>query len=97
MSGLLIWGKLLQNFFSITAVFDATNFDYIAFSDQDDIWLPNHLSMSIHEINERNVDACSSSVIAFGLIQVLHSTFLSLVTSLILILILNRQVLVLLM
>jgi rhamnosyltransferase len=42
-----------------------TRYDYIAFADQDDIWLDRKLSYGINKILKKNVDAFSSNVSAF--------------------------------
>ena len=40
--------------------------DYIAFCDDDDIWLPNKLEKQIECFHERDVEIISSSLIIFG-------------------------------
>lgn len=57
------FGGAGPNFYRLIKDVDLTKFDYIAFSDQDDIWLPNKLIRAI-EVS-RNVDAYSSNVTAF--------------------------------
>lgn len=39
---------------------------YIAFCDDDDIWLPNKLDVQIKAIEEKRVDIISSALIVFG-------------------------------
>uniref|UniRef100_A4Y8G8 Glycosyl transferase, family 2 n=1 Tax=Shewanella putrefaciens (strain CN-32 / ATCC BAA-453) TaxID=319224 RepID=A4Y8G8_SHEPC len=54
-----------RNFFRLLVDVDFTPFDYVAFADQDDIWLPNKLSSSISEMKATNSDAYSGNVTAF--------------------------------
>lgn len=59
------FGGASQNFFRIVREVDFTEFDYVSFADQDDIWLPNKL-LQAHEVLLRtNSDAYSSNVLAF--------------------------------
>jgi rhamnosyltransferase len=58
-------GSASQNFFRLIRDANVENFDYIAFSDQDDIWLCNKLSNAINYLDNNNVDAYSSNVMAF--------------------------------
>jgi len=54
-----------QNFFRL--ITDATwdDFDYVAFSDQDDIWNTNKLLRAVEQIVSKNLDGYSSDVTAF--------------------------------
>lgn len=54
-----------QNFFRLIRDVDLHNYSYIAFSDQDDVWVSNKLSLAIDAINRFKVDGYSSNVIAF--------------------------------
>lgn len=54
-----------QNFLHLAQTIDLAGFDYVAFSDQDDIWMPDKISRAIAQINMRNADAYSSNVTAF--------------------------------
>lgn len=54
-----------QNFLYLVQITDLTGFDYVAFSDQDDIWMPDKISRAIAQINMKNADAYSSNVTAF--------------------------------
>lgn len=58
-------GSAAQNF--IRLVMDAPwdSFDYVALSDQDDIWLADKLSRAVSRIQDHNLDAYSSDVVAF--------------------------------
>lgn len=58
-------GSAAGNFFRLLIDTDITNTDYIALSDQDDIWLPEKLNKAIQEIKNQCVDAYSSNVKAF--------------------------------
>lgn len=59
------FGSASKNFFRLILDVDFSNYDYIAFSDQDDIWLDNKLESTIHSIKDNNIDGCSSNVLAF--------------------------------
>lgn len=59
------FGSAGSNFFRLLVDVDFTPFDYVAFADQDDIWLPNKLSSSISEMKATNSDAYSGNVTAF--------------------------------
>jgi rhamnosyltransferase len=54
-----------QNFIRLIleAEFDAS--DYVALSDQDDVWLPQKLKRAIAEISSQELDGYSSDVVAF--------------------------------
>ncbi len=52
------------NFFKLIREVDFAPFDYVALSDQDDIWFNNKLLISLEEIN-KGADACSSDIIAY--------------------------------
>ena len=58
-------GGAAANFFRLLLDADYSNADYIALSDQDDIWHSDKLSHAIRELQERNIDAYSSNVTAF--------------------------------
>jgi len=58
-------GNAAQNFFRLIVEQDITHIDYVAFSDQDDIWLPEKLDTAIQAIKHHQVDAYSSNVKAF--------------------------------
>jgi rhamnosyltransferase len=58
-------GSAAQNFFRLLKQQNLKQVDYVAFSDQDDIWLPHKLDTAIKTIRLQNVDAYSSSVKAF--------------------------------
>ena len=54
-----------KNFFRLIRDVDFSYFDYIAFSDQDDIWDSGKLHHAIGTIEKYNLDGYSSDVIAF--------------------------------
>lgn len=57
------YGGAAKNFFHLIRAIDFSSFDYVAFSDQDDLWLCNKLSFSIRNLD--GFDVFSSNVIAF--------------------------------
>jgi rhamnosyltransferase len=58
-------GGAAQNFFRLLREGDFTGCDYIALSDQDDIWLPGKLTRAVERLNETQAQAYSSDVLAF--------------------------------
>lgn len=59
------YGSAGQNFFTLLLDVDFSSYDYIAFSDQDDVWFDNKLERAIKKINDNNADGYSSNVMAF--------------------------------
>jgi len=59
------FGGAAKNFFRLIRDVDFSGYDYIALSDQDDIWLPDKLSIAIRSITDGGLDGYSSNVIAF--------------------------------
>jgi len=59
------YGSAAKNFFSLLRDGQFKAFDYVALSDQDDIWQEDKLSHAVQKIKENNVDAYSSNVTAF--------------------------------
>lgn len=57
------FGGAGKNFFRLLADTDLTCYDYVAFSDQDDIWHEAKLNRAINELQQ--YDCYSSNVIAF--------------------------------
>jgi len=53
------------NFYELISKIDCSDFDYIAFSDQDDIWETQHLISAINACCLRCCDGVSSNVLAF--------------------------------
>ena len=58
-------GSAAANFFRLLRDVDLTHFDYVALSDQDDIWHADKLSYAVQMISTKKVDAYSSNVTAF--------------------------------
>lgn len=61
----LKFGGAAKNFYRLLRDVSFDNYDYVSFSDQDDIWLEDKLSTATKEIKSRNLDAYSSNVTAF--------------------------------
>jgi rhamnosyltransferase len=59
------FGSAAANFFRLLRNVDLTQVDYVALSDQDDIWQEDKLSYAVQKIQEFSVDAYSSNVTAF--------------------------------
>jgi rhamnosyltransferase len=59
------FGSAGQNFFYLLRCVNFLNYDYISFSDQDDLWRPNKLAKAVSEIKKNQVDAYSSNITAF--------------------------------
>ncbi len=59
------FGGAAQNFFRLIRDVNFEGFEYVAFADQDDIWLPNKLIRAVSCMTERNTQGYSSDVIAF--------------------------------
>lgn len=54
-----------QNFFNLIKHVDISTFDYIGFSDQDDIWQPNKVHKALDALQAGGFDGYSSNVEAF--------------------------------
>jgi rhamnosyltransferase len=59
------FGGAARNFFRIIKDVDFSDFDYVGFSDQDDVWLPNKFSRAHERLLTVGADAYSSNVMAF--------------------------------
>ena len=59
------FGGAAKNFFRLIRDVDFSYFDYIALSDQDDIWYSGKLHHAIRTIEQDDLDGYSSDVIAF--------------------------------
>ncbi len=59
------FGGAAKNFFHLIREVDFSTYDYIAFADQDDAWLPNKLSRACEVLSKTHADAYSSNVMAF--------------------------------
>lgn len=58
-------GSASANFFRLFQRVDVASFDYVAFSDQDDIWNDDKLALAVHELKAAGADGYSSGVTAF--------------------------------
>jgi rhamnosyltransferase len=58
-------GSAFANFYLAISGFDSGRFDYVGFSDQDDIWLPRKLRTQITTMHATGSEGCSTSVTAF--------------------------------
>ena len=54
-----------NNFFNLIRIANIAEYQFIALSDQDDIWAPDKLTTAIQMLNVTNADAYSSNVTAF--------------------------------
>jgi rhamnosyltransferase len=59
------FGGAARNFFRLVRDVDCTPFDYVAFSDQDDVWYPDKLDRATSRLKASDFDAYSSNVTAF--------------------------------
>ena len=59
------FGSAAKNFYRLIIDADISDCDYVAFADQDDIWLKNKLSTQVKIANESGADGVSSNVVAF--------------------------------
>lgn len=58
-------GSAGKNFYRLVCDTDLSEFDYVAFADQDDIWNLDKVSNHIHLIKQHEAEAVSSNVLAF--------------------------------
>lgn len=59
------YGGAAKNFFNLIKSVDLQKFDYIALSDQDDIWFDYKITKSISKLNNKKSKAISSDVLAW--------------------------------
>lgn len=59
------FGSAAKNFFRMIYDINVEKYDFVAFSDQDDIWQPRKIIKGIKAIQLHKLDAYSSDVIAF--------------------------------
>lgn len=59
------FGGAAKNFFRLIKDVNINEYDYVALSDQDDIWLSNKLSHAVNLIKNDSLDAVSSDVVSF--------------------------------
>lgn len=58
-------GSAATNFYHMIRTLDLGSFDYVAFADQDDIWLPGKLARQVNQLAAHGADGTSSDLIAF--------------------------------
>jgi rhamnosyltransferase len=59
------FGGAAKNFFRLIHDVNFSNFEYVSFSDQDDVWFKNKLSSAIKIIVRDSLDVYSGNVLAF--------------------------------
>jgi rhamnosyltransferase len=59
------FGGAARNFFRLLREVDFSRFDYVAFADQDDVWLPGKLKRAADRLSDLGVDGYSSDIVAF--------------------------------
>lgn len=60
-----VFGGAAKNFYRMIRDVDFSTYDYVAFADQDDIWLPNKLRHSVNQIKLKSLCGYSGNVLAF--------------------------------
>lgn len=65
LSGLERFGGAAKNFFRLIRDVDFSEFDYVAFADQDDIWFSDKLLCATQMLIQTSSDGYSSNVLAF--------------------------------
>lgn len=58
-------GGAAKNFYRLLSEVDLSRFDFVAFADQDDIWLPEKLKRGCAQLVDHCADGYSSNVMAF--------------------------------
>lgn len=58
-------GSAARNFFRLVRAAESGGIDYVAFADQDDLWLPDKLRRAVTLLGSSGADGYSSDVIAF--------------------------------
>ena len=59
------FGSAASNFFRVLREVDFSEFEYVSFADQDDIWNPDKLSHQVVIAHEESAEGVSSNVVAF--------------------------------
>jgi rhamnosyltransferase len=59
------FGGAARNFFRLLREVDFSPFEYVAYADQDDIWLPGKLKRAVESLSEQGADGYSSDIVAF--------------------------------
>jgi rhamnosyltransferase len=60
-----VFGGAARNFFRLLRDIDFAPFDYVAYADQDDIWLPGKLKRACDTMIQSDAQGYSSDVVAF--------------------------------
>ena len=60
-----VFGGAAPNFYRLICEVDFSKFDFVSFSDQDDIWQKDKLIRHVELMQTNNVDGVSSNVVAF--------------------------------
>lgn len=58
-------GSANGNFFALLAAIDPARHDYLAFADQDDVWMPDKLSHAVGQLAAKGAHGYSSDLIAY--------------------------------
>lgn len=58
------FGAAASNFFRLISEVSFDDFDYVSFSDQDDIWIPDKLNRASYKLQQLGADGYSSNVTA---------------------------------
>jgi rhamnosyltransferase len=59
------FGGAAQNFFRMLREIDFSAHEYVAYADQDDIWLPGKLMRATEQLMQSGADGSSSDIVAF--------------------------------
>ena len=59
------FGGAARNFFRLLREVDFSSFEYVAFADQDDVWLPGKLKRAVERLADLGADGYSSDIVAF--------------------------------
>jgi rhamnosyltransferase len=59
------FGSAADNFLSLLRWLSLDGYDYVAFADQDDVWLPDKLHRAIMHLSAAGADGYSSDLLAF--------------------------------
>lgn len=59
------FGGAARNFFRLLREVDFSPFEYVAFADQDDVWLPGKLKRAVERLADLGADGYSSDIVAF--------------------------------
>ena len=60
-----VFGGAAPNFYRLICEVDFSKFDFVSFSDQDDVWQKDKLIRHVELMQTNNVDGVSSNVVAF--------------------------------